>query len=209
MSSKKNKSKSKKPSEGDGSVVLEEGLNNSSNLQTPGRHGGSDKSAKSDSFTAIDFIEKGEMLSHRPVLALKVALTWKSCPVMPLDARMLFSLWVKLIGLNVKHWLRLKGALRLFLVDVTDKTSPDLPGQLSFYVVSSLCSFFFLHCSWAWKHIEEKLYYTKKTNKHSVIKVCRFFTRVKIQILPWINTLPPPPTAATVKCLVYIEASVS
>ncbi|XP_040904943.1 ATPase family protein 2 homolog [Toxotes jaculatrix] len=60
MSSKKNKSKSKKSSEGDSSVVVKEGSNDSSNLQTPGHDGGSCRSSNSNSFTVIDFIEKAD-----------------------------------------------------------------------------------------------------------------------------------------------------
>ncbi|KAM4555785.1 ATPase family gene 2 protein homolog A isoform 1-T1 [Odontesthes bonariensis] len=55
MSSKKNKSKSKKASEGDSS-----GLNDSSNLQTSGPDEGSCRSSNSDSFTVIDFLEKAD-----------------------------------------------------------------------------------------------------------------------------------------------------
>uniref|UniRef100_A0A4W6BP65 non-chaperonin molecular chaperone ATPase n=1 Tax=Lates calcarifer TaxID=8187 RepID=A0A4W6BP65_LATCA len=60
MSSKKNKGKSKKASEGDSSVVLKEGSNDSSSLQTSGIDGGSCKSSNSSSFTVIDFIEKAD-----------------------------------------------------------------------------------------------------------------------------------------------------
>ncbi|CAJ1059149.1 ribosome biogenesis protein SPATA5 [Xyrichtys novacula] len=58
MSAKKNKSKSKKSSEGDSLVSLKEGSNDSSNLQTSGHEGGTCKSLNSDSFTVIDFIDK-------------------------------------------------------------------------------------------------------------------------------------------------------
>ncbi|XP_071314293.1 ATPase family gene 2 protein homolog A isoform X2 [Trachinotus anak] len=57
MSSKKNKSKSKKASDGDGSAVLKEGSNDSSNLQ---HDGGSNRSSNSSSFTVTDFIEKAD-----------------------------------------------------------------------------------------------------------------------------------------------------
>ncbi|XP_070769153.1 ATPase family gene 2 protein homolog A [Enoplosus armatus] len=60
MSSKKNKSKSKKASEGDSSVVVTEGSNDSSNLQTSGLEGGSSKSLNCNSFTVIDFVEKAD-----------------------------------------------------------------------------------------------------------------------------------------------------
>ncbi|XP_045887224.1 ATPase family protein 2 homolog [Micropterus dolomieu] len=60
MSSKKNKSKSKKASDGDSSLVLKEGSNDFSNLQTSGHEGGSCKSLNSNSFTVIDFIEKAD-----------------------------------------------------------------------------------------------------------------------------------------------------
>lgn len=63
MSSKKNKSKSKKSSEGDGSLVLKDGSHDSSNLQTPGHDGGSGKSSNSNSFTVMDFIEKGKIVT--------------------------------------------------------------------------------------------------------------------------------------------------
>ncbi|XP_035525477.1 ATPase family protein 2 homolog [Morone saxatilis] len=60
MSSKKNKSKSKKASEGDSSLSLKEGSSDSSNLQTSSQDGGSCKSSNSNSFTVIDFIEKAD-----------------------------------------------------------------------------------------------------------------------------------------------------
>ncbi|XP_030000982.1 ATPase family protein 2 homolog [Sphaeramia orbicularis] len=61
MSSKKNKSKSKRTNEGDGSLGLkEEVLSDSSNLQTPARDGGNSKSLNSNSFTVMDFIEKAD-----------------------------------------------------------------------------------------------------------------------------------------------------
>lgn len=62
MSSKKNKSKSKRTSEGDNSLVTKEALNDASNLQTSsGKCGGPrDRS----SFTVFDFIEKGERHNH-------------------------------------------------------------------------------------------------------------------------------------------------
>ncbi|XP_026039254.1 spermatogenesis-associated protein 5 [Astatotilapia calliptera] len=60
MSSKKNKSKTKKASEGDSSFSLKEGLNDSSSLQTSRTDGGSCKSLNCNSFTVIDFIEKAD-----------------------------------------------------------------------------------------------------------------------------------------------------
>ncbi|XP_070692681.1 ATPase family gene 2 protein homolog A [Pempheris klunzingeri] len=60
MSSKKNKSKSKRASEGDSSLLLKEGSNDSSNLQTSSHEGGSCKSLNSNSFTVIDFIDKAD-----------------------------------------------------------------------------------------------------------------------------------------------------
>ncbi|XP_074530771.1 ATPase family gene 2 protein homolog A [Halichoeres trimaculatus] len=58
MSSKKNKNKSKKSSEGDSSVLLRESSNESSILQTTGDEGGSCRN--SNSFTVIDFIDKAD-----------------------------------------------------------------------------------------------------------------------------------------------------
>uniref|UniRef100_A0A3Q1H0D9 non-chaperonin molecular chaperone ATPase n=1 Tax=Acanthochromis polyacanthus TaxID=80966 RepID=A0A3Q1H0D9_9TELE len=58
MSSKKNKSKSKKASEGDVSLVLKEGSNDSSSPQTAGLEGG--RCRNPNSFTVIDFIEKAD-----------------------------------------------------------------------------------------------------------------------------------------------------
>ncbi|XP_071391403.1 ATPase family gene 2 protein homolog A [Centroberyx affinis] len=55
MSSKKNKSKSKRANEGDSSPGLKDGSNDSSSLQTSGQDGGN-----SNSFTVIDFIEKAD-----------------------------------------------------------------------------------------------------------------------------------------------------
>lgn len=58
MSSKKNKSKSKRVSEGDGSVSSRE----DSRPHTPGHEGGRCNSLDSNSFTVIEFIDKGAML---------------------------------------------------------------------------------------------------------------------------------------------------
>ncbi|XP_076595146.1 ATPase family gene 2 protein homolog A [Chaetodon auriga] len=60
MSSKKNKSKTKKASEGDSSLLLKEGSNDSSSLQTSSHEGGGCKSSTNNSFTVIDFIEKAD-----------------------------------------------------------------------------------------------------------------------------------------------------
>uniref|UniRef100_A0A3Q4H702 AFG2 AAA ATPase homolog A n=1 Tax=Neolamprologus brichardi TaxID=32507 RepID=A0A3Q4H702_NEOBR len=64
MSSKKNKSKTKKASEGNSSFLVKEGLNDSSSLQTSRTDGGSCKSLNCNSFTVIDFIEKGKKTRH-------------------------------------------------------------------------------------------------------------------------------------------------
>lgn len=64
MSSKKNKSKTKKASEGDSSFLVKEGQNDSSSLQTSRTDGGSCKSLNCNSFTVIDFIEKGKKTRH-------------------------------------------------------------------------------------------------------------------------------------------------
>lgn len=58
MSSKKNKSKSKRASEGDSS-------NDSCGLTTSGQEGGRSRSLSSHSFTVIDFIDKGESLGAK------------------------------------------------------------------------------------------------------------------------------------------------
>ncbi|KAK9518445.1 hypothetical protein VZT92_023751 [Zoarces viviparus] len=60
MSSKKNKSKSKRASEGDASLVSKESSDDSSSLQTPGHEGGRCRSVNSNSFTVIDFIDKAD-----------------------------------------------------------------------------------------------------------------------------------------------------
>ncbi|XP_075961344.1 ATPase family gene 2 protein homolog A isoform X2 [Anarhichas minor] len=60
MSSKKNKSKSKRASEGDGSLLSKESSDDSSSLQTPGHEGGRCRSVNSNSFTVIDFIDKAD-----------------------------------------------------------------------------------------------------------------------------------------------------
>lgn len=62
MSSKKNKSKSKRGSEGDGSVLAKE----DSGLQTSSHEGGSCKTLNGNSFTVIDFIDKGKNLVKNP-----------------------------------------------------------------------------------------------------------------------------------------------
>uniref|UniRef100_A0A3Q3MG42 AFG2 AAA ATPase homolog A n=1 Tax=Labrus bergylta TaxID=56723 RepID=A0A3Q3MG42_9LABR len=65
MSSKKNKSKTKKGSEGDSSLVVKEGSEGSSNLQTSGHEGGgSCRSFNNNSFTVTDFIDKGKQNKH-------------------------------------------------------------------------------------------------------------------------------------------------
>lgn len=66
MSSKKNKSKSKKSSEGDTSLLLKEASNDSSNLQTSSHEEGSCKSLDNNSFTVMDFIDKGKDSLHEP-----------------------------------------------------------------------------------------------------------------------------------------------
>ncbi|XP_058504928.1 ATPase family gene 2 protein homolog A [Solea solea] len=60
MSSKKNKSKSKKASDGDSSGFLKESSSDSSSLQTPGHEAGKCTSPNTHSFTVIDFIDKAD-----------------------------------------------------------------------------------------------------------------------------------------------------
>ncbi|XP_069572602.1 ATPase family gene 2 protein homolog A [Brachyistius frenatus] len=60
MSSKKNKSKSKRASEGDGPLVLKESCGDAAGPRASGIDGGSCKSLNCDSFTVIDFIEKAD-----------------------------------------------------------------------------------------------------------------------------------------------------
>lgn len=62
MSSKKNKSKSKKGSDGDASVLSK----GDSSLQTSSHEEGSSKILNSNSFTVIDFIDKGKSLLKEP-----------------------------------------------------------------------------------------------------------------------------------------------
>lgn len=63
MSSKKSKSKSKRASEGDGSALSKE----DSSLQTSGHEGaGSCKTLNSNSFTVIEFIDKGKKFLKEP-----------------------------------------------------------------------------------------------------------------------------------------------
>ncbi|XP_076005308.1 ATPase family gene 2 protein homolog A isoform X2 [Genypterus blacodes] len=71
MSSKKNKSKSKRANEVESSPGLKEDSDNSANLQTSGHDGGSCKNTNSNSFTVTDFIEKDDKTpkSCRPYLA--------------------------------------------------------------------------------------------------------------------------------------------
>lgn len=61
MSSKKNKSKSKRASEGDNSLLQKD---ESSSLQISGLDGGSCRSPDFNSFSVMDFIEKGENLDQ-------------------------------------------------------------------------------------------------------------------------------------------------
>lgn len=65
MSAKKNKSKSKKASEGDSSVSLKEGSDDPGNLQTSGHEGGNCKRFN-NSLTVIDFIDNGKEFVHDP-----------------------------------------------------------------------------------------------------------------------------------------------
>lgn len=62
MSSKKNKSKSKRGSEGNSSLLSKE----DSSLQTSSHEEGSCKTLSSNSFTVIDFIDKGQNLPKEP-----------------------------------------------------------------------------------------------------------------------------------------------
>lgn len=73
MSSKKNKSKSKRGSEGDGSV-LSKGV---SSLQTFGPEEGSSKTLNSNLFTVIDFIDKGKNLLKEPGSSLAFCIRSK------------------------------------------------------------------------------------------------------------------------------------
>nr|XP_033488711.1 ATPase family protein 2 homolog isoform X1 [Epinephelus lanceolatus] len=77
MSSKKNKSKSKKGSEGDSSVLLKESSSDS-NLQTSGHEGGSCSSLNSNSFTVIDFIEKADDKTPKSCRSTLVQLSLNS-----------------------------------------------------------------------------------------------------------------------------------
>ncbi|KAF1385064.1 hypothetical protein PFLUV_G00126700 [Perca fluviatilis] len=78
MSSKKNKSKSKRASESDSSLLSKEGSNDSSNLQTPGHEGGSCKSLNINSFTVIDFIEKADDKTPKSCRSTLVQLSLNS-----------------------------------------------------------------------------------------------------------------------------------
>ena len=61
MSSKKNKSKSKRGNEGDNSSGLKDGSGDSTNLQNSTV--GANSNTGNNSFAVIDFIEKGKLLS--------------------------------------------------------------------------------------------------------------------------------------------------
>lgn len=74
MSAKKNKSKSKKASEGESSVSLKEGSDDPANLQTSGHEGGNCKRFN-NSFAVIDFIDKGKELVHDPYNQLITSLS--------------------------------------------------------------------------------------------------------------------------------------
>ncbi|XP_032383248.1 ATPase family protein 2 homolog [Etheostoma spectabile] len=78
MSSKKNKSKSKRVSESDSSLLSKEGSNDSSNLQTSGHEGGSCKSLHINSFTVIDFIEKADDKTPKSCRSTLVQLSLNS-----------------------------------------------------------------------------------------------------------------------------------
>ncbi|XP_074505169.1 ATPase family gene 2 protein homolog A [Sebastes fasciatus] len=78
MSSKKNKSKSKRASEGDSSLLLKESSNDSSNLQTSSHEGGSSTSLHSNSFTVIDFIEKADDKTPKSCRSTLVQLSLNS-----------------------------------------------------------------------------------------------------------------------------------
>lgn len=78
MSSKKNKSKTKKASEGDSSLLLKEGSNDSSSLQTSSHEGGSCKSSTNNSFTVIDFIEKADDKTPKSCRSTLAQLSLKS-----------------------------------------------------------------------------------------------------------------------------------
>ncbi|XP_030595152.1 ATPase family protein 2 homolog [Archocentrus centrarchus] len=78
MSSKKNKSKTKKGSEGDGSLLETESPNDSASLQTCGAHGGSCKSSNCSSFSVIDFIEKADDKTPKSCRSALAQLSLKS-----------------------------------------------------------------------------------------------------------------------------------
>ncbi|XP_059202994.1 ATPase family gene 2 protein homolog A [Centropristis striata] len=78
MSSKKNKSKSKKASDGDSSLLLKEGSNDSSSLQTFSHEGGSCKSSNSNSLTVIDFIDKADDKTPKSCRSTLVQLSLNS-----------------------------------------------------------------------------------------------------------------------------------
>uniref|UniRef100_A0A8C9XXY0 vesicle-fusing ATPase n=1 Tax=Sander lucioperca TaxID=283035 RepID=A0A8C9XXY0_SANLU len=78
MSSKKNKSKSKRASESDSSLLSKEGSNDSTNLQTSGHEGGSCKSLNINSFTVIDFIEKADDKTPKSCRSTLVQLSLNS-----------------------------------------------------------------------------------------------------------------------------------
>ncbi|XP_029297942.1 ATPase family protein 2 homolog [Cottoperca gobio] len=74
MSSKKNKSKSKRASEGDSSLLSREGSHDSSSLQTSGHDGGLNCS----SFTVIDFIDKADDKTPKSCRSTLVQLSLNS-----------------------------------------------------------------------------------------------------------------------------------
>ncbi|XP_056295103.1 ribosome biogenesis protein SPATA5 [Pseudoliparis swirei] len=78
MSSKKNKSKANRASEGDSSLLSKETSSDSSNLQTPGREGGRRASLHSNSFTVIDFIDKADDKTPKSCRSTLVQLSLNS-----------------------------------------------------------------------------------------------------------------------------------
>ncbi|KAK5864416.1 hypothetical protein PBY51_015660 [Eleginops maclovinus] len=78
MSSKKNKSKSKRLSEGDSSLLLKEGSNDSSSLQTSRSDGGSCRHLNCNSFTVIDFIDKADDKTPKSCRSTLVQLSLNS-----------------------------------------------------------------------------------------------------------------------------------
>lgn len=136
MSSKKNKSKSKKASEGDSSLLLKEASNDSSDLQTSSHEGGSCRSLNNNSFTVIDFIDKGKNLLHEPWTFNRLLTRWTVVSYA--------DMFIKRTDLRWKTWPPRSLLHSLMLLDAVRTAPPVLCLHQDVHP----------HCLWLTNHLD-------------------------------------------------------